>query len=509
MGELADRPCTSQKPNCRILMHLVEKITPEERSLDERYSTMPSGGGESQIARGNTELLSLARPATYIADLVGDNNDLSGEYRRRLMEKAEYELDLLAQMWGNKFGCDTALVQEEMNEDIAGTYLGGEFSTVFNRWYETKFRFTGPYVPPFENDTTIKDMLKTVEDTVDAFIHTPKYVGEAAYEKLVRNLEAAIQDSRKFGVIDFKVTSATNVSPKKSRTRYHSSRTRYHFDLRCKTSGDDRLLHLVVLLKRLRQVENNNAPNVEAIMFESNDMGRGIYLLRLKNAVYHGKEQERRMVRDTLRDKVIADMLKEDMELAVQCKYDAEDHGCSFMQSADGAFHQRGGNAASEQGRSGEKQGKTQPQNELSDTITRMGSAEKGGKKQLPQIEMRDMAIDVRRAEELPSDEIYSRGKDEDLPYHLADAGETKGEEKMDNPLLGNSTLGSIAYPLQRGDRVTVTGTSRDDLNGQNGTVKDYDAVIERFHVILEDGQVLALRNRNLKKFVHDHDLDL
>jgi hypothetical protein len=74
----------------------------------------------------------------------------------------------------------------------------------------------------------------------------------------------------------------------------------------------------------------------------------------------------------------------------------------------------------------------------------------------------------------------------------------------MDNPLLGNSTLGSIAYPLQRGDRVTVTGTSRDDLNGQNGTVKDYDAVIERFHVNLDNGQVLALRNRNLKKFVHD-----
>ena len=99
MGELADRPCTSQKPNCRILMHLVEKITPEERSLDERYSTMPSGGGESQIARGNTELLSLARPATYIADLVSDNNDLSGEYRRRLMGEVEDELELLAQMW--------------------------------------------------------------------------------------------------------------------------------------------------------------------------------------------------------------------------------------------------------------------------------------------------------------------------------------------------------------------------------------------------------------------------
>ena len=62
---------------------------------------------------------------------------------------------------------------------------------------------------------------------------------------------------------------------------------------------------------------------------------------------------------------------------------------------------------------------------------------------------------------------------------------------------------------LKRGDRVTVKGTSRDDLNGQSGTVKDYDAITDRFHVTLDNGQVLALRGRNLQKFAHDHDRDM
>ena len=67
----------------------------------------------------------------------------------------------------------------------------------------------------------------------------------------------------------------------------------------------------------------------------------------------------------------------------------------------------------------------------------------------------------------------------------------------------------AVAAALSKGDRVTVKETSRDDLNGQSGTVKDYDAVEERFHVTLDNGQVLALRGRNLQKFVHDHDHDI
>ena len=57
---------------------------------------------------------------------------------------------------------------------------------------------------------------------------------------------------------------------------------------------------------------------------------------------------------------------------------------------------------------------------------------------------------------------------------------------------------------LKRGDRVTVKGTSRDDLNGQSGTVKDYDAAQERFNVTLDNGKVFALRSRNLQKLKGD-----
>jgi hypothetical protein len=98
-----------------------------------------------------------------------------------------------------------------------------------------------------------------------------------------------------------------------------------------------------------------------------------------------------------------------------------------------------------------------------------------------------------------------------------AEAADTKqAEDKQTgstfvtiNPMVANEEKKDDSAGFRSGDRVTVTGTSRDDLNGQNGTVKDYDAVKERFNINLDNGLVLALRNRNLETFLHDHDLTL
>ena len=99
-------------------------------------------------------------------------------------------------------------------------------------------------------------------------------------------------------------------------------------------------------------------------------------------------------------------------------------------------------------------------------------------------------------------------------PLKMEGDGETKGEEKMGNPLLGNGHSEAATMLLEEkiddsaglrsGDRITVIGTSRDDLNGQSGTVKDYDAAQERFNVTLDNGKVFALRSRNLQKLKGD-----
>ena len=77
------------------------------------------------------------------------------------------------------------------------------------------------------------------------------------------------------------------------------------------------------------------------------------------------------------------------------------------------------------------------------------------------------------------------------------------------NPMVPTEEKKDDSAGFRSGDRVTVTGTSRDDLNGQSGTVKDYDAIKKRFNIRLDNEKEIALRARNLKKFVHDHNLDL
>ena len=77
------------------------------------------------------------------------------------------------------------------------------------------------------------------------------------------------------------------------------------------------------------------------------------------------------------------------------------------------------------------------------------------------------------------------------------------------NPMIPTEEKKDDSAGFRSGDRVTVTGTSRDELNGQSGTLQDFDAAKERNNVTFDNGKVLSLRTCNLKKFVHDHDLDL
>ena len=49
-------------------------------------------------------------------------------------------------------------------------------------------------------------------------------------------------------------------------------------------------------------------------------------------------------------------------------------------------------------------------------------------------------------------------------------------------------------------ERVTVVNTSRDDLNGQLGTIDSYDGDKDRFNVCMDSGQVMALKAVNLQK---------
>ena len=106
----------------------------------------------------------------------------------------------------------------------------------------------------------------------------------------------------------------------------------------------------------------------------------------------------------------------------------------------------------------------------------------------------------------------------EDAPR--AEAAFTKqAEDEQAEGEHSSVTINPMVVPIEEkkddsdgfrsGDRVTVTGTSKDDLNGQSGTVKDYDAVKERFHVTLDNGNVISLRTSKLKKFVHDHNHDI
>ena len=81
------------------------------------------------------------------------------------------------------------------------------------------------------------------------------------------------------------------------------------------------------------------------------------------------------------------------------------------------------------------------------------------------------------------------------------DEDEEKKREKEEEDTKRREVVAATLSPLpslKAGDRVTVAGTSRDDLNGQCGTVKSFDASKERFNVNLDTGRVLALRGVNL-----------
>ena len=78
---------------------------------------------------------------------------------------------------------------------------------------------------------------------------------------------------------------------------------------------------------------------------------------------------------------------------------------------------------------------------------------------------------------------------------------EKEEEEKKEEDTKRREVVAATLSPLpslKTGDRITVAGTSRDDLNGQCGTVKSFDASKERFNVNLDTGRVLALRGANL-----------
>ena len=114
-----------------------------------------------------------------------------------------------------------------------------------------------------------------------------------------------------------------------------------------------------------------------------------------------------------------------------------------------------------------------------------------------------DKAHKVAVAEEAPRAEAAFTKQAED------EQAEGEHSSVTINPMISTEEKKDDSAGFRSGDRVTVTGTSRDELNGQSGTVKDYDAAKERFNVTLANGNVIALRTRNLQKFVHDHDPDI
>ena len=322
------------------------------------------------------ELLSQARPATYIADLVGDNNDLSGEYRRRLMDLANHELAAVSA----RHDLVEHLVQKEDNN---------------------------------------------------------------AFEWLKSYLSSAIQISRNDEAIKVEIISATKMSPGTAcdADEEKNKLLRHHFDLSCKASGDDHLLHLIVLLRWLLKA-GSDQQHVDEIMAEAqagttfmdgwrpaphstprdriedtaNDVrdetksstfiGHGSVIQGDRSLHYRRRTYEEE--KNLLRDNVIGDMIQKDMEFAVKCKYVAE----QFVHLEDGTFQQQMEDSVPAMKWAGET--RLVPGPTVGKTVE-----SKGKTGSWSQIEMHDMATDM----------AYSAGE---FPFDDGNGSrETKGDDSI------------------------------------------------------------------------------